>query len=142
MRHRIRCHTRFDITATGIHNHYRDNQIPVAGTEQAANNAADYVKKRNQQRNWDTINQIISLRCLPENITTPTKMSQQQHTVWQFDFEVPDTTALQQDQQDLACLTKDSDQVPMIIGLEEDAGIGPCIVTGIDGNTKFEIVDK
>ena len=132
--------TRFDITATGITTNYRDNQVPNQSVADSNDAKAQYLRARNQQRNLDTMLQIISLRCLPEDITVP---EQQHHNGrwWCFEFTVPDINALQQTGQDLAYLLMDSEHVPMITALDEDAGIGDTLHTGPSGNTRFEILD-
>lgn len=114
--HRVLCFSRFDITATGVRNTWNPNRLPVSTTEgEHLQNERDWNHARNQQRNWETINQIISLRCLPEHISLPRRESDW----WWFEFEVPDINAVSEHDQDLAYLSADADGVPMIIGLDE-----------------------
>ena len=69
---RIKCTTRFDITETGIRNRtYRANIELKDKTGQTITTHKDWQKSRNQQCNWETVNQVISLRTLPERISTP-----------------------------------------------------------------------
>ena len=63
---KIRCYTLFDITNTNIS--HRQNHSVVT-------NQAEYVKQRNQQANFETMLQVISMRSQPENITTPKQLS-------------------------------------------------------------------
>lgn len=113
---RIRCRTCFDITVSGIRNNYHPERIPfVTKTGQQLTSHAAWTRARNQQRNWETINQVISLRCLPENITD----SVAQDHMWQFEFDVPDLTAVSALDESMNYLKHDSDQVPMITGLDE-----------------------
>jgi len=60
---RILCRTLFDCSATGVTGHYRPSQVPFE--DSAGNTIAnqhDWMFARNQQRNWETLNQLISLR--------------------------------------------------------------------------------
>ena len=81
-------------------------------------------RSRNQQRNWETVNQIISLRCLPENITSPL------HDLgsWHFDFEIPALEPIQQDLDPMGWLYHDCRDVPMILGLGEASGLAPVLM--------------
>jgi hypothetical protein len=122
MNHRIACYTLFDITQTGILNRAR----PTSDQDYQ-----DWLLKRNTQCNFDTILQAISLRSQPEIITFPVK----KHTnlkntefglvykntykddvvVWEFDFEVHHASVFQDDADELGCLYKDVQDVPMIV---------------------------
>ena len=112
----IQCRTLFDITATGVRSHYRESRIPFRDdTDQEIRDLRSWTRARNQQRNWETINQIISLRCLPERITIPRRDSQG----WSFVFEIPSVAAIARDDDDLGWLCHDATDIPMITGLDE-----------------------
>jgi hypothetical protein len=136
----IKCQTRFDITETGIRNNFNPNRIPL--TDQAGHgitNHSDWQRSRNQQRNWETFNQIIMLRTLPEKILSP----KHKDGVWTFEFTVenPATVALGADP--VGALTADAMNVPMIIDLDETEKIEPWIVTqGANVNTWFRLLDQ
>jgi len=134
----VRCITRFDITPTGVVGSYRDNQTtlnPVPG-KTPDEILKDWTKARNQQRNWDTINQVIALRCLPENITVAHRDGDR----WWFDFDLPNIAAVSDHPGDLEFLTRDADGVPMITGLGESVDVGPMIRSrGSDTNTWFQV---
>jgi hypothetical protein len=137
----VECHTRFDITATGIRNHYRAHQIP--GQDEFGRvipDQAAWVRARNQQRNWDTLNQIISLRCLPENITLPEKTKENSRTVWLFRFEIPEPAAVAVPGDQLGLLIADCRDVPMITGLDEDADVGVVLDPDPEGNVTFRAI--
>ena len=122
----IKCRTQFDITATGVRSYFKESRIPFQ--DQAGNNIKDmqsWIRSRNQQRNWETINQIISLRTLPENITNPT----QDKMCWQFEFSVPDLSSLGDSQDSVKLLKNDAAGVPMILGLDEQEVIVPYIIS-------------
>lgn len=141
MTQRIRCRTLFDITVTGVRNHTNRTHLPFQDQAgQMVNDDRDWVRSRNQQRNWETINQILSLRTLPEDISLPS-VDQQADKIWMFDFQVPDITSLHQGNDPLGCLKADCEAVPMILGLNETYQ-GP---TGLnasddDANIWFELV--
>lgn len=135
----IRCSTWFDITATGVLGQYRENREVV---DQACGGViqdrSTWLRARNQQRNWDTMNQIIALRCLPENIRTPRRFG----LVWQFDFDIPDLSAVSDQHGDLEFLRRDAHGVPMILGLLESPDLDSMICSRGDRiNTEFRVLD-
>lgn len=133
----IVCNTKFDITPTGVLGQYKENREIVNHSDQTPiNNLATWTRARNQQRNWETLTQIISLRCLPENITQPVR----KQNAWSFTFEVESLSAISAQPDDLYYLMHDATGVPMILGLDEDAGISSAIETRLeDCNTWFQL---
>lgn len=125
---RIKCITTFDITATGVRSNFNANRIPF---QDAAGNTIDsiesWTRSRNQQRNWETINQIMALRCLPHNISQPLRDTHDGIQTWCFDFEVDDVTMISITGTDLALLKKDCQDIPMITGLDETAPQIACL---------------
>lgn len=95
---------------------------------QAITDLASWTRARNQQRNWETVNQIISLRCLPERITLP----EIQQGSWLFDFEVPDLASISGQDSDLDLLLRDAQGIPMITGLDETPGLDAMLQPGIN----------
>jgi hypothetical protein len=136
---RIKCTTLFDITATGIRNNYKESRLPVRDdTGQMLMDQQSWIRSRNQQRNWETINQIIALRCLPENISTPVK----EENKWIFDFELSDLSTVSMNDNDLHYLQHDANGVPMIVGLDESHTLEPVISTTDENpNVFFELVN-
>lgn len=134
---RIRCETLFDCAATGVTGHYRAAQIPfrdrtgnVIDTQQAWN------RSRNQQRNWETLLQIVGLRCQPLEVTAPI----QTHNRWQFEFTVESHGVF--GGSDLENLYRDCEGVPMIVDLDETPGVRPIVsVVGPDRNIWFTTVN-
>ena len=89
-----------DITPTGV---LRDD--------------GDHEQQRNQQRNWESLLQIMSLRTQPMNVVPPTK-----HTDgWHFAFEVEAEGVLGSNfgSDELDGLVGDCEGVPMVTGLDE-----------------------
>lgn len=87
---------------------------------------ASWTRARNQQRNWETINQIISLRCLPESISLP----QSHDHEWWFEFEISDLATISVGDGDLGLLIKDAQGTPMITGLDESPGAAAVLQPG------------
>ena len=139
MSHLIRCQTLFDITATGTRGGFRNLQ--PGQRDNNGNIITDMLhwhQSRNQQRNWETINQIISLRCLPHEIKPPTHHL----ATWSFDFRIDSVAALSNDTP-LGALLNDCENVPMILGLGEQPGVLPFLVTqGEKINIWFEEIGK
>ena len=134
----IRCSTLFDITVTGVRNHTSNSQMPFRDQSgQMIETDQQWVRSRNQQRNWETLNQILGLRTLPENIQVPRIQS----TKWHFEFDIPDMSAVSTQEQPLGLLMQDCENVPMITGLSETVQLVPELRTqGTDANIWFEIV--
>lgn len=112
------CKTLFDCSSTGVTGHFRIGQIPyVDRVGQEIRNINDWNRSRNQQRNFETLLQIISLRSQPERITMPQKTD----TGWSFSFEVEaeSTFGLDGNPDPFAALYQDCNGVPMIVGLDE-----------------------
>ena len=128
---RIICRTRFDITATGVRNSFYKNRADAADTEQ-------WTRSRNQQRNWETVNQIISLRTLPVNITPPKRVSQSGGNLWVFEFEVEQPATIGTDEDPMGILKADCRDVPMLTGLDEDPGVDGVLIVGT--NIEFVVV--
>ncbi len=116
----VRCSTLFDITQTGVISRRNTN-----------NEDPSWILKRNQQCNFDTIVQAISLRSQPENITTSSKKTLffknkhmfgslfdkkivQEITYWSFDFEINYASVFNDGINDLGLLYNDCDKIPMI----------------------------
>jgi hypothetical protein len=139
---RIQCRTVFDITATGVRNHTSSSRLPFqdrAGQQIATNQ--QWVKSRNQQRNWETVNQILALRTLPENLSEPQKLARSDGHCWQFEFDIPDLHAVSEVDQPLILLLRDCHEVPMITGLDEDPDIKPVLCSQEPGaNIWFEVI--
>ena len=106
------CFTLVDITATGI----------TRGDS----------KERNQQRNWETVLQVLGLKTQPTILLVPEIIPnihldkvgtgwfgdfyQGSHTVWGFKF-----SSESDDVYTLDTLYEDAEQVPIVLGLDETA---------------------
>ena len=134
----IECSTGFDITATGVLGQYKENrEIQNQADGSTIVNREAWLRARNQQRNWETMNQIIALRCLPENIQMPRRDGD----IWRFEFDIDSLAAVSDQPGDLEFLRRDADGVPMILGLEEATGLDAMIRTqGTVINTDFRVL--
>lgn len=108
-------YTLVDITPTGVIDYSSQNEF-----------------KRNQQRNWETVLQILSLRTRP-NITQTdnfiddvTKYNfgvnyKDQHRIWTFKFTVDRADIYQQGPDKFGLIKNDFKITPVILGLTETA---------------------
>lgn len=107
--------TLIDITPTGVINHSPQNE-----------------HKRNQQRNWETIQQILSLRTQPtiletNNFTADIKdynfgvNYQGLHHIWTFKFGVDYADIYQAGADKFGLVKYDFQITPVILGLAETA---------------------
>lgn len=130
---KIECYTLFDITATGVNGHVKAAQFPyVSKSGQILADPAALSIARNQQRNFDTLLQLIGLRTQMFNATTPTVAESGpmgQHRTWHFEFEIEPRSQWLVDGDPFWMLKQDSQGTPMIINLGESAGLEPRIIT-------------
>lgn len=105
--------TLVDITPTGVTN----------GTEEF---------QRNQQRNWETVQQIISLRTQPTILSTGNLVDnidnynfginyQGRHRIWTFKFSVEYAAIYQEGPDRFGLVKYDFKTTPVILGLNETA---------------------
>lgn len=127
---KIQCTTSFDITCTGVTGHFNSARLPLRTQDgQTINSSAEWSRARNQQRNWETLQQLISLRTQVNILKTPVK----NNNTWSFEFEIenPDIFGDR-----LEILINDCVQVPMLIGLDEVDVTQPWLI--FDANISFE----
>lgn len=112
--HSYRIHTLIDITQTGVTSYSKEKE-----------------KQRNQQRNWETVSQVLSLRTqmlelkdLGSKLDDIEKYSfgknfQGQHRIWTLEFTIEHTDLYKIDNDRYAALKADFKIVPIIVGLDE-----------------------
>jgi len=125
---RYMCQTLFDITATGITGHFKSKRIP--SIDQAGQEIVDetsWHRSRNQQRNWETLTQILALRTQLFDMTLPVR--DQSGTSWMFEFETEISGAFGPDSDPCEVLRLDADGVPMILDLDNRADLLPILQT-------------
>lgn len=132
---RIKCTTLFDITATGVKNRFHKSRLPFNdNTGKMITSDHEWQRSRNQQCNWETVNQVISLRTLPENISTPKLIGNK----WMFEFTVVDPDTIHRDGDPVAALKDDCIGVPMVLGLLESDNLDPLLMPSV--NIWFESI--
>lgn len=105
---RITVHTKFDITKTNIIRRFNPTILqshPVLTTED------QWRQAKNQQTNFETIIQILSLRTQPQSITTPEIVTKNKVKYWVFNFTIESDDIYGDD---LHLLKQDCNNVPMI----------------------------
>jgi hypothetical protein len=125
---RYACQTLFDITATGVTGHCRSQRMPFTDhTGQLIHNQESWNRSRNQQRNWETLLQILALRTQLFEISDPIVDST--GTRWMFEFESDRDGVFGPESDPTAILRADADGVPMLRELNNDSDIDPYLCT-------------
>jgi hypothetical protein len=132
---KILCRCLFDCTATGVTGHFKSSRIPFADRAgQQVTDETSWNRSRNQQRNWETLTQIISLRTQVIDLTDPERFD----GAWEFEFttETPDAYGPESDPTQI--LRLDSAGVPMLQTLPTGEIISQeLVVQGQDQNIWF-----
>lgn len=135
---KFQCRTQFDITATGVTGHFRGVRVPFV--DRSGNNVTDietWNRARNQQRNWETVTQIISLRTQVFDLTDPVK---NQHG-WEFEFSIETPSIFGTPDRPVLVLAQDAHQVPMLNKLDNLADLPPNLISfGPDQNIWFSVL--
>jgi hypothetical protein len=80
----IQVTTDFDCRPTGITGHFRPNILPIIDQQgQEVTDQPTWLRSRNQQRNWETLMQLISLYTQPLRVSAVRLVQRQ----WQFEFD-------------------------------------------------------
>ena len=123
---KIKVRTRFDITATGVTGHFKSSRVPfVDAAGQSIDELDSWNRSRNQQRNWETLIQLISLRTQIDNLTKPVFNAQDS---WSFEFTT-ETEIFHDGTDPVGVLKLDSDGVPMLRDLDNDPDIESVLIT-------------
>lgn len=133
---KIKCTTLFDITFTGITGNYKPSQIPLwdrSGT--TITDQQSWARARNQQRNWETVIQLIGLRT-QVTIEPPFQHNNQ----WTFTFEIDSADMFDDGNDALGTLKSDCVNVPMLTGLRESADVGNLLIP--NQNIWFEPINN
>jgi hypothetical protein len=137
---RYMCQTLFDITATGVTGHFKTTRIPFV--DQAGQKVVDqesWDRSRNQQRNWETLTQILGLRTQLFDMSRPIR--DRAGTTWMFEFETEITGAFGPDSDPCEVLRVDAEGVPMILDLDNRSDLLPFLKTnGSEQNIWFAVL--
>ena len=102
------CETLFDITATGVTGHFKPGR-------QTTEDEREWNYQRNQQRNWETITQLIGMRTQIFNLKNPVLNGDR----WCFTFEAETPDVFGTQENPVAMLLSDANGIPMLTGLSE-----------------------
>lgn len=126
----------FDITASGVSSQHKNTAFPVITKQgQQITDPVALAQARNQQRNFDTLLQLLSLRTQifeiknPELTATPPQQFHDKDRVWRMEFEIEPQSQWLVDNDDFWMLKQDSNGTPMIVGLTESPGLAPVLDT-------------
>lgn len=132
---KFHCRTTFDITNTGVTGHYKSSRVPfVDRYGKKIVDELSWNRARNQQRNWETLMQLLSLRAQVSEHTSPTKVN----GVWEFEFAVETPDVFGDENDPVAVLRSDTDGVPMLINLETSESATLLVTSGPRQNIWFK----
>ena len=136
---KIRCRTLFDITATGVTGHYKPSRIPFrdrSGKE--ITNESTWHLSRNQQRNWETITQLLQLRTQINDVSDP----EINDGIWQFEFGTDIHQVFGDSNDPLGLLKNDCEGVPMLTGLNERSRFSVTLIASDPNqNIWFDVIE-
>ena len=122
------CQTLFDITATGVTGHCKSSRMPFCDQAgQTIDNEESWNRSRNQQRNWETLTQILSLRTQLFLLTDP--VPDLTGTRWMFEFETESDGIYGSEADPVSILRSDANGVPMLRELDNDPDIETVLIT-------------
>ena len=122
------CQTLFDITATGVTGHCKSSRMPFQDRAgQTIDGEESWNRSRNQQRNWETLTQILSLRTQLFLLTDP--VPDLTGTRWMFEFETESDGIYGSETDPVSILRSDANGVPMLLNLDNDPDIEPVLIT-------------
>ena len=120
------CQTYFDITATGVTGHFKPAAVPFQDRAgQNITNLESWNRARNQQRNWETLTQLISMRAQIFELLEPLDYLD----TWTFEFEVETADAFGPADNPVSVLLADAEGVPMINNLNNTRELSPVLRT-------------
>lgn len=131
------CQTLFDITVTGVTGHCKTSRMPFQDRAgQIIQDELSWNRSRNQQRNWETLTQILSLRTQLFDLTVP--IQDQTGSRWMFEFETESAGIYGDESDPVSVLRSDAAGVPMLRELNNDPDIETVLITeGIRQNIWF-----
>jgi len=139
------CVTLIDITKTDAARHYSSGM---------GESESDYNIKRNQHRNYQSMLQVIGLRCQPVYLTDPVLHPSEKLTeigfgsdyakgnIWTFSFGVEQEGIFDLPSQPLGLLLTDIHNVPIITGLTENVNVKISMLDTSNTNTRNTIIFK
>lgn len=139
---KLQCRTLFDCTFTGVTGNYRSGHTHfVDRSGRLIDSITAWNFARNQQRNWETLLQMISLRTQPTIVCYPHNSTD----MWEFEFEIENigVYSLSPQGDNIDILLAECHGIPMIVGLTETTPLEPNLVTtGSTQNIWFKTINK
>jgi hypothetical protein len=132
---KISVETLFDCSTTGTTGNFRPASLPYH--DRINNEIRDYAtwaRSRNQQRNWETLLQVLGLRCQLVEI----QPSSYRDGRWHFSFEIENDAVFGSD---LELLKRDCHGVPMVSLAQESPTAATVSCHGPDQNIWFTAVN-
>lgn len=105
---------------------------------QQVSNQTDWLRSRNQQRNYETLLQLFGLRTQPQNITDPVVVNDK----WEFTFESENDNVFLSGTDPLGCLKQDAETVPMVADISIASSASLLIPQGPNQNIWFDLVNS
>jgi len=138
--------TYFDCTPTATMSYRKLQPNTTNAVGHKINTIDDWNFSRNQQRNWETILQVVSLKTQALDITNPVIMTREDKKVWQFSFAIEHEDIYNDGIDKLGLLKQEVHGVPMIIGLNETYSEGflmpYLLATGENQNIMFTLLES
>jgi hypothetical protein len=134
---RIRISTTFDCTTTGVTGHYKAAQLPFRDhAQQLVDNEHSWLCSRNQQRNYETLMQLVNLYTQPMN-SSPAEYENHQ---WSFEFDTEFDGVFSSGDDSLGLLKAAATGVPMLTNLDSHEIETASLLPGI--NVFFEEIEN
>lgn len=122
---KIEVKTLFDITSTGVTGHFKSARLPFKDRSgHIINDLEAWNRARNQQRNWETLTQLISLRTQIFDLNEPIVSK----NLWQFEFQT-ESEIFNDGTDSVGVLKADAAGIPMLKDLDNDPNLEPILVT-------------
>ena len=135
---KISLSTYIDITCTKTTHRRRPEENYTDAAGQLIDSDLAWHRSRNQQRNWETVIQLLGLRTQPQELQTSAPGEHQGRKAWRCVFEVEQGSVYHDGEDALGYLKQDFDRVPVLIGLGEDPPQPAMFVcAGPDANVFF-----
>jgi hypothetical protein len=134
---RIRISTTFDCTTTGVTGHYKAAQLPFRDrAQQLIDSELSWLRSRNQQRNYETLMQIVNLYTQPMNSSSAEYANDQ----WSFEFDTEFDGVFSTGDDSLGLLKIASAGVPMLTNLDSRQIVTDSLLP--DVNVFFEEIEN
>jgi len=137
----IEIYSPIDITHTNI---YRNGQ-----PQGSALSLEEYNKQRNQERNWQTVIQLLGLRFQPLDVTAPVRIDHQRPALYGFgwvygpldDISVWKFRCRYEQDVDLWLIRCDFNHIPVVTGLDESIQFPHSCFSSVKDNVNIVLTD-